>query len=406
MRLAARSDADTVLPSAARGARVLGVVTLAAGALVATATIAAVGIAIRAARSVVTPPGERPEEVVLHAVDRASGTVTVSLTDETALPGRYSLWFDRGRGHARVGTIVARGAGTVTRRLESVQRGDITTAVRGRWGAWYYLTPADLELPHENVTVETELGPAPAWLVERADSRDWVIQVHGRGVTRAEGLRAVPVAWGAGWSSLLISYRNDGDAPRSADGRYGLGDDEWRDVAAAIRFARARGAERIVLMGWSMGGATVLQTVLRAPEAAALDGVVLESAAVDWRAILARQAERRHLPEVVQRLAIRLLSDPRGVRLTGRGAPIDLDRLNAVTRAADLGVPLLALHSDADPDVPIEPVLRLVAATPGNVRLERFADAGHTRLWNLDPRRFERAISGFLRGLPAASART
>ena len=73
---------------------------------------------------------------------------------------------------------------------------------------------------------------------------------------------------------------------------------------------------------------------------------------------------------------------------------------DAVARAAELGVPLLVLHSDADPDVPIEPVLRLVAAAPpGTVRLERFADAGHTRLWNIDPRRFDRAIGGWLREL-------
>ena len=378
----------------------LGSVALASGVLVATAAVAAAGVAVRAARSVVTPPGERPEEVILHSVDRASGTVTVSLTPETALAGRYSLWFDRGRGHARVGTILARGAGTVTRRLESVQRGDIVTALRGRWGAWYYLTPADLDVPFEDVDVETELGPAPAWFVPAGHERDWVIQVHGRGVTRAEGLRAVPIARATGWSSLLISYRNDGDAPASPDGRYGLGDDEWRDVAAAIRFARGRGAERIVLRGWSMGGASVLQTVLRAPEAAALDGVILESAAVHWRAILAHQAARRRLPAAVQSLAFGLLSHPIGVRLTGRGAPIDLNRLDAVARAAELGVPLLVLHSDADPDVPIEPVLRLVAAAPPRtVRLERFADAGHTRLWNIDPRRFDRAIGGWLREL-------
>lgn len=384
----------------------LGATSVGAAALVATAVVVATAIAARAARAVVTPPGERPEEVVLHRVDRASGTVTVSLTAETALPGRYSLWFDRGRGHARVGPIVARGDGVVTRVLESVQRGEIDEAVRGRWGAWYFLTPADLGLAFEEVAVDTELGPAPAWLVPAGDERDWVIQVHGRGVTRAEGLRAVPVAHAAGWTSLLISYRNDGDAPRSPDGRYGLGDEEWRDVAAAIRLACVRGARRIVLMGWSMGGATVLQTVLRAPEAAELDGVILESAAVDWRAILACQAARRRLPRVIQHLAFAFLTHPVGVRVTGRGAPIDLDRLDAAARAAELGVPLLALHSDADPDVPIAPVLRLVAAAPGEVRLERFADAGHTRLWNSDPRRFDRSIGGWLRALPAASARS
>lgn len=385
----------------------LGGATAALGAIAATTGAAALAIAASAARAVVTPPGERPEEVVLHGVDRASRTVTVSSTPETELPGRYSLWFDRGRGHARVGTIVGRGPGVVMRELLSVERGQLESATHARWGAWYYLTPADLGVPYEEVAVATELGAAPAWLVAppRPSTR-WIIQVHGRGVTRAEGLRVVPTARDGGWMTLLISYRNDGDAPSSPDGRYGLGDDEWRDVAAAIRFARDRGAEQIVLMGWSMGGATVLQTVLRASEARFVDGVILESAAVDWRAVLARQAQRRGLPRAIQTLATRVLTEPWGVRLTGRAAPIDLDRLDATTRAAELGVPLLVLHSDDDPDVPIEPILRLVAAAPGDVHLERFTVAGHTRLWNYDPRRFERAIATWLSRLPTPSGRS
>ena len=49
-------------------------------------------------------------------------------------------------------------------------------------------------LPYENVIVETSLGPAPAWFVPADDERRWVIQVHGRGVKRTEGLRAVKPA--------------------------------------------------------------------------------------------------------------------------------------------------------------------------------------------------------------------
>ncbi|RZT64236.1 alpha/beta hydrolase family protein [Microcella alkaliphila] len=387
--------------------RALGGATAALGAIAVTTGAAALAIAGSAARAVVTPPGERPEEVVLHGVDRASRTVTVSATPETELPGRYSLWFDRGRGHARVGTIVGRGPGVVIRELLSVERGELEAATHARWGAWYYLTPADLRVPFDEVAVATELGPAPAWLIPPArPSTRWIIQVHGRGVTRAEGLRVVPTARTSGWTSLLISYRNDGDAPSSPDGRYGLGDDEWRDVATAIRFARDRGAQQIVLMGWSMGGATVLQTVLRASEARYVDGVILESAAVDWRAVLARQAQRRGLPRAIQTLATRVLTEQWGVRLTGRAAPIDLDRLDATARAAELGVPLLVLHSDDDPDVPIEPILRLVAAAPGDVHLERFTVAGHTRLWNYDPRRFGRAIETWLSRLPEPSDRS
>ena len=66
----------------------------------------------------------------------------------------------------------------------------------------------------------------------------------------------------SGITSLVVSYRNDGEAPRSRAGTYALGATEWRDVDAAVGFARRRGAKRIVLMGWSMGGAIALQLSL------------------------------------------------------------------------------------------------------------------------------------------------
>ena len=99
--------------------------------------------------------------------------------------------------------------------------------------------------------------------------------------------------------SLLVSYRNDGEAPESKDGRYGLGDTEWQDVAAAMRFAREHGATEIVLMGWSMGGAIAMQAALRAEDRGLLSGIVLESPAVDWSDILHFQGTGYGLPAVV-----------------------------------------------------------------------------------------------------------
>ena len=47
----------------------------------------------------------------------------------------------------------------------------------------------------------------------------------------------------SGITSLVVSYRNDGEAPRSRAGTYTLGATEWRDVDAAVGFARRRGRE-------------------------------------------------------------------------------------------------------------------------------------------------------------------
>ena len=119
--------------------------------------------------------------------------------------------------------------------------------------------------------------------------------MHGRGVTRSEALRAVPVFHELGFTSLLISYRNDGEAPASDDGRYSLGDAEWRDLEAAVRFAREQRAQRILVMGWSMGGASTLQFVTRSELSSAVEGIILESPVVDWIRVLHAQAAQQQI---------------------------------------------------------------------------------------------------------------
>src|SRR5690606_36310745 len=136
----------------------------------------------------------------------------------------------------------------------------------------------DVGLAFEDVAIPTEHGEAPAWLVPAAVSTArWVIQAHGRGVDRREAGRPLPVFHAAGVTSLLIPYRNDGGPPHSADGMYALGDTEWKDVEAAIEFAVGSGAREVVLMGWSMGGALVLQAVTRSPLSRRVQGVILDS---------------------------------------------------------------------------------------------------------------------------------
>lgn len=223
---------------------------LLSGAALVSLAVATVAVTLRVARLVIVPAVTRAEDVVVRQVDRRSRTVTLTDHPDATVPGRYSLYFSGDRGYAKVGKIIAFGDGTVTRRLIAEERGRIRAGVSARIGGAFYESPAELGIEFEDVAVETELGAAPAWLVPAVESNDrWVIQVHGRGVDRREPIRAIPVFHDAGYTSLLISYRNDGVAPASFDGRYALGDTEWEDVEAAIQFALDRGARELVLMG-------------------------------------------------------------------------------------------------------------------------------------------------------------
>ena len=373
----------------------------AAGAIGTIAAATAAVVTLLVARTVVMPPRHRPEDTRILSIDGAGDLVTLSSTADSCLPGEYSLFFAEGSGHARVGEIVAHTPDTVIRRLLGVDRGDLAVARRGRFSGWFYTGPVELGFAFEDVAIETELGPAPGWLVPAdTPSSRWVIGVHGRAVRREETLRAVPVFRAAGYTSLLISYRNDGDAPASPDGRYGLGDTEWRDVAAAIRFAVDHGATDVVLMGWSMGGATVLQTVTRSDLAGVVRGIVLDSPVIDWVTALRFQGELLGLPSPIRSGVIALLGMKWAGRLTGQHVPIDLKRLDFVRRSADLHVPILLMHSDDDRFIPATASLALAAARPDIVTYERFNVAGHTRLWNFDRDRWNRAIAHWLATAP------
>lgn len=345
-------------------------------------------------------------------MDHRAGTITFRRSPDAVIDGMLSFWFEAATGHARIGRIVSETEDTVTRRLIAVDFGELELAKRGRFNGWFYLYPSDLGTGYDNVVVETELGPAPAWKVPPSPDATgrhggrWVIQVHGRAVMRAETIRAIPVFRDAGYTSLLISYRNDFEAPSSADGRYSLGDTEWRDVESAMEFAKNNGATSVVLMGWSMGGAAVLQATTRSHLAGLVAGIVLDSPVVDWVDTLDFQGRSMGLIRPLRLIVYRMMGAGWGRFFTGLRDPIDLRRLDFVERASELTVPILILHSDDDGYVPSTASRALARARPDIVTLETFHVARHTKLWNYDPERWTRAIRDWLSELEGVTLRS
>jgi len=360
--------------------------------------LAAMGLlSVRMARRVVTPSG-RATDTTIVGVDPAAQTITLSRSDDTALPGRYGLFTTGTARYVKLGSVLSEDATTVTRKLLTHVPADATLAPRAAFSGWYYDDPGQLHLPYTAELVGGPLGPCPAWLFPAEQpTGTWVIQVHGRGTTRAECLRAVPVFHAAGITSLLVSYRNDGEGPRSRSGTYALGATEWRDVDAAVEFARRHGAERVVLMGWSMGGAIALQVELNSPHRDLIAGVVLESPVIDWRIVLRYQAAQLKVPAPVTTLAIGALSTEWATPVTGAGAPIPFDSLDVVARAGELRHPILVLHSDDDGFVPSDASHDLVVARPDLVEFEVFDVARHAKLWNYDQQRWTNRITAWLR---------
>ena len=248
--------------------------------------------------------------------------------------------------------------------------------------------PSAVDLEFDEVTVTSDVGELPTWFVPAAEGADpaagatWVVFAHGRGGSREEALRYLPVWHDLGHPVLVPSYRNDAVAPPAPDNRYGLGETEWRDVDAAVEYALANGADEIVLAGWSMGGAIVLQLLDRSEHADAVTGVVLDAPVLDWDDVLRYQGSQVGLPGWWSGLAVRL------VELRGG---LDFADFDWVDRAAELpdDVPILLVHSDRDEFVPNGPSVALAEERPDIVTLITDYTADHTREWNVDPDRYD-----------------
>jgi pimeloyl-ACP methyl ester carboxylesterase len=269
-------------------ALVVGGTALAAGVLFSALVSAVAAFFVR---RVLTPERLKPDDTEVLSV--GPGTVTLRATDETVARGRFGLRLQGGLSHALLGEVIRADGPTVTRELVEVD-GPMKVGP-ARWNPYYYAGEprSALGLAYEDVVLEGEVGPLPAWVVpprEGPASQVWAVLVHGRGATREECLRAVPVLHRMGVPSVVPSYRNDADAPALPGGRYHLGDTEWADVEHAIRLAMRRGATGVVLVGWSMGGAIVLQLLSRSRLLHVVRAVVLDAPVVSWADVLDHQA--------------------------------------------------------------------------------------------------------------------
>ena len=309
-----------------------------AAAGVVGASVAFLGAAYFA-RQVVVPKTTRKEDLPIRRVfDGTDGELLVELpaSSQTTAPGRYSIWFATGSGHACIGPVVANDpdAGTVTRVVERVDSGDFRAAKAGIWSAYVFSKAEQLELPFSEVEIPVEGGVAPAWKFDPAETsarpNAWAIHIHGMGGKRGGALRGVPVAQRLGFTSLVVSFRNDGEAPPSVDGRYTLGQSEWLDVDAAVQYAVDNGAEQIVLFGWSLGASIALRLADLSAHSDRIVGLVLDAPVMDWTTTLIENASASGLPRPITALGLRVLQSPKMRWVTGpegshRPRPVGLD---------------------------------------------------------------------------------
>jgi pimeloyl-ACP methyl ester carboxylesterase len=320
----------------------------------------------------------------VEVVAVADSFVTLSRTTDSLRPGVQGL--EWGEGYVQAGRILGENDDGVTRELPSGP-GDLTVGLTIAIDPFAFETdPEDVGLEFDDVVVESEIGRFPAWRIDGTDDT-WAIFVHGKGVTRREALRILPSIADTGITSLVVTYRNDADVPAAEDGRHRLGVDEWRDLEAAVAYAFEEGAQDVVLVGYSMGGAIVATFMRESDLAGRVQGLILDSPLLDAGAVIDNGAQDRGVPGFLVGWAKALAALRFG---------IDWNEFDHIATADALTVPILLFHGDADDTVPKRVSDAFAEARPDLVTYVEVEGAGHARVWNSDPQRYERAVAAFL----------
>ncbi|MER7760078.1 alpha/beta fold hydrolase [Streptomyces sp. NPDC097619] len=362
------------------------------------AAVAAVAAGRYAGDAALRPAPGRPlpggPRLSVHAAGDGHVTLTRSLA--SLRPGTYGL--DAPGVHAVVGPVldgVPHAPDTVVRRLVRVSHGRLDPGTRVRLTPRLYVGDprSALGLDHADVDVPGELGPLPAWFLPGARTT-WVIAVHGLGATREHPMNLMPFLHRHRLPVLSLAYRNDLGAPASPDGLGHLGESEWRDLDAALRYAVRYGAERVVLHGWSTGAAMALHAASRSALAARIAGLVLDSPVLDWHLTLRALAAARGVPAPLLPLAVRAAEGRAGLRGTRAPGVPGAPGAPGVPEIPE--VPVLMFHGPGDTLAPWDLSRRLAAARPDLITLHTVPDAPHGAMWNAAPDRYEEALRRFL----------
>jgi pimeloyl-ACP methyl ester carboxylesterase len=195
-----------------------------------------------------------------------------------------------------------------------------------------------------------------------------LVVMHGfSGSVRKRDVRRVVTGLARYTGVLAVDTRGHGDS----EGVTTLGDREVLDVDAAVRAARDLGYRRVVPIGWSMGGSSVLRhaglrggSVHGHPVRSQVDAVISVSATSRW---FARDtAPMRRVHWLVEGRGGRLLTRHLlRTRVDADGwAEVPLSPVQVVGRIAP--TPLLLIHGDRDSYFPLDhpQALRQAAGEP------------------------------------------
>ena len=226
---------------------------------------------------------------------------------------------------------------------------------------------------HEERTLTASDG-IPISAVHVPGSSDLcLVVVHGfTGSWREDRVQKVIGRLAAYGGVVALDMRGHGRSGGSTT----VGDEEILDVAAAVAWARDLGYERVVPVGFSLGGAVVLrESALMADGPGRVDGVVSVSAPAFWYYRGTRIMRVAHF--MVETRPGRLLMRAGGTRISPKGWAQPHPIAPAEAAGMLSGIPLLVVHGDVDHYFPLEhPRAIHQAAVRSGVRTDLWIEHG------------------------------
>lgn len=344
------------------------------------------------------PPEALPEPLVERAADAASVAVVLPLPEgdaqfeNTLAEGVYGLMWEGGNGV--LGEVLNRTGGQVERELRVLQGVPPVAGAEARMDNFLYRTdPAALGLEFEELTLAGPVGDLRAWFVP-ADGGTAVLMLHGRRRGELpELLRPLGAFNQLGLPALALAYRNHDASTASPDGLYHYGASEWEDALVGARELAARGYDRVLLYGTSMGGAVALEALKRWPsDAPQVVGVVLDSPLIDPFPVIELGAAKAGMP--LPGMLTRL-----GLFVAGLRTGVNYGSLRQYQDAAGIHVPVLLIAGEADSTVPIGAIDRFSQAVAAPLTYVRLPGVEHVEAWNQNPAAYMEWLRLFIASL-------
>lgn len=247
-------------------------------------------------------------------------------------------------------------------------------------------TPARYGLKYEDVNfTSTDNIPLAGWYIDSPGERV-IVLMHGWNGSRDGGvnLRVANELVKRNYDVLMFDFRGHG---ASGGEHFGLGTLETRDLAGALDYLKTRGVNEVGAIGFSMGGATLLNSAPEHPEIRAL---VADSAFADLGPLLEeRLSAQTGLPPIFNPGMLLMYRIMFGADLT-QDVPA-----NSIKKLGNR--PLLFIYGTADDLVPqsqFEMNTRAGASNP-NFQAWRVEGAGHTTIYDAKPQEYAQRVGDF-----------